>query len=290
MSLRAVFDFLRCRTGNAADLPAAAAASPIVVGGFYRSGTSLMRRLLDSHSRIHCAPEIKFFRDFNGEYADDVYAHLRYFSSCRSLPLSRQELLRVSGRAYLELRQLAAHKQSKPRWADKDPENARYLTDWQTLLPQGFQYIHMARDPDDTLASLREARFNRSLPEDLPGMAECLRQNCMAARQFFEQHPERCRLLRYEDLVRNPASELQQLFAWLGETFEARVLEDFHHNERGTGLEDPKASASRVIHDNSIGRGKRDLSTAERQQVRTILGENLAWLGYADTNTGMEQA
>ncbi len=30
---------------------------PIVVGGCLRSGTSLVRRLLDSHTRIHCGPE-----------------------------------------------------------------------------------------------------------------------------------------------------------------------------------------------------------------------------------------
>jgi Sulfotransferase family len=37
---------------------------PIVVGGCYRSGTSLVRRLLDSHPRIHCGPEVKLFRDY----------------------------------------------------------------------------------------------------------------------------------------------------------------------------------------------------------------------------------
>jgi hypothetical protein len=44
---------------------------PITIGGFYRSGTSLLRRILDSHSRIHCGPEVKFTRDFFGDYPHD---------------------------------------------------------------------------------------------------------------------------------------------------------------------------------------------------------------------------
>ena len=37
---------------------------PIIIGGFYRSGTTLFRRLIDSHSRIHCGPEVKYFEDY----------------------------------------------------------------------------------------------------------------------------------------------------------------------------------------------------------------------------------
>jgi len=57
---------------------------PVVIEGCHRSGTSLVRRIRDSHSRIHCGPEVPFFRDFYGDYSDDSYAHLR-FSTARSL-------------------------------------------------------------------------------------------------------------------------------------------------------------------------------------------------------------
>src|SRR6266700_7471909 len=94
---------------------------PIVVGGCHRSGTSLVRRLLDSHSRIHCGPEVKFFRDFYGDYFDDPLDHLRFTRSARSL-LGEDELLEVVGRAFVLLHERAAHRAGKQRWADKVPE------------------------------------------------------------------------------------------------------------------------------------------------------------------------
>ena len=44
------------RSFDAADL-ANFSALPIIVGGCFRSGTSLVRRLLNAHSRIFCGPD-----------------------------------------------------------------------------------------------------------------------------------------------------------------------------------------------------------------------------------------
>lgn len=46
--------------------------SPVVGGGCHRSGTSLVRRLLDAHPPIHCRPAVPFFRDFYGNYLGDA--------------------------------------------------------------------------------------------------------------------------------------------------------------------------------------------------------------------------
>jgi len=58
---------------------------PIVIGGCLRSGTSLVRRILDAHSRIHCGPEVKFLRDWNGDYLNAPIPYGRFMRSARSI-------------------------------------------------------------------------------------------------------------------------------------------------------------------------------------------------------------
>ncbi len=98
---------------------------PIVVGGCHRSGTSLVRRILDAHPRIHCGPELTFFRDFYGDFRDDTLAHLRFARTARAV-VPEDEALDVLGRAFVELHERAARRAGKPRWADKAPENVLY--------------------------------------------------------------------------------------------------------------------------------------------------------------------
>src|ERR1700686_4824682 len=95
---------------------------PIIVGGCHRSGTSLVRRLLNAHSRIHCGPEIKFFRDFYGDYPDDPLWPMRFMAPARTF-LPEAELLELFGRAFVAVHERAAVRAGKVRWADKTPEN-----------------------------------------------------------------------------------------------------------------------------------------------------------------------
>src|SRR5438270_12963841 len=102
---------------------------PIIVGGCHRSGTSLIRRMLNAHSHIYCGPEVKFFRDFYGDYLGDPLRHLRFFRSARSV-LSEEELLDFLGQAFIHMHVRAAHEAAKPRSADKNLENVCSLAQW----------------------------------------------------------------------------------------------------------------------------------------------------------------
>ena len=108
-------------------------SDPIIIGGFYRSGTTLIRRLLDSHSNIHCGPEVKFFKDFHGHYLNDPLSHVRFFETARFY-LSNESLLDIFGKAFVEFHNTAMHSAKKLRWADKNPENVLYLNEWNKIL------------------------------------------------------------------------------------------------------------------------------------------------------------
>ncbi|SMP50646.1 Sulfotransferase family protein [Desulfonatronum zhilinae] len=253
---------------------------PIIIGGFYRSGTTLLRRLLDAHSAIHCPPEVKFFRDLRMEFQDDPYTHLRFFTTVRSLPADLNDLLETIGKGYVDLRKRIASRLGKCCWADKDPENALYLAHWRVLLPEGFRYIHMARHPLDMLASAREAAFVKTLPHDFDKILDRWSTNCRAAREHMDKRPRDCRIVRYEELVERPETVLDRLFEWLNLPFETSVLCSFASPQRGGGIEDQKILLRPTIHADSVGRSRRDLSEEERRRLLDRCGDDLTWLGY----------
>lgn len=244
---------------------------PIVVGGCFRSGTSLVRRLLDSHPRIHCGPEVKFFRDFRGDWIEDPIRHVRFMATARSL-LSEEAAFEVLGAAFVELHERAARAAGKPRWADKAPENVVFLDDWQRLLGNDWVFVHVVRNPLDTLASIKEAEFPVSIPRDLDGRIELYLRYLQAGLDFAAGHPDRYLRIVYEQLVADPEVTALGLMLTLDEVFDSAQLDLAAHVHQ-RGLEDPKIARSPAIHRDSVGRW-RDLLTAA--EVQTIAARTAA--------------
>src|SRR5262245_2438625 len=249
-------------------------AVPIVIGGCLRSGTTLLHRVLNAHSRIFCAPEVKFFRDFHSNYVKDPLRHVRFMNSARALA-PEAELLELAGKAFITLQERAATRAGKPRWADKNPENVIYLDDWARLLGEAWVFVHVVRHPLDTLASMKEANFPFTIPPSLGQRIGMYKRYLLAGLDFARAHPERYYRVHYEKFVRAPETVIGDLMTWLGETFEPRQL-DLKNSARelgyGTtiyqrGLEDPKLAAESAIHSRSVGRWPTLLTNDEAQQV-----------------------
>jgi len=234
---------------------------PVIVGGCHRSGTSLVRRMLDAHPRIHCGPEVPFLRDFHGAYRADPIARLRFARAARSI-LPEEDLLDVLGGAFVEVHERAAARAGKPRWADKAPENVVYAADWDRLLGDRWLFVHVVRNPLDTLASMVEHPFPLTLPPDLEGRAEAYGEFTEAGLAFGAARPERYRTVVYEELTDDPASVLGQLMAWLGERL-APVQLEFNSIAHQAGLEDPKVARTQAVHADSVGCWKTVLSADE---------------------------
>jgi hypothetical protein len=238
---------------------------PVVVGGCHRSGTSMLRRVLDSHPRIHCGPEVKFFRDFYGDYFNDPLNHLRFMTSARSL-LPQAELLDVLGRAFLAVHEQAALRAGKARWADKNPENVLYLAEWRRLLDTQWLFVHVVRNPLDTLASIKERGFALSIPASLEDRIVFYRKYLQAGLAFKEAYPSSYFGMQYERLVDSPEPELRRLMNWLDETFE-HVQLDFNGTAHQAGLEDPKVASTSRVHSQSLGRWRTDFTADEAQLI-----------------------
>jgi hypothetical protein len=240
--------------------------SPIIIGGCHRSGTSLIRRMLNAHSQIYCGPEVKFFRDFYSDYPRDPLKHLRFIHSARHL-LPEDDLLDVLGRAFVELHERAAARAGKSRWADKNPENVLFLSEWHRLLGNDWYFVHVVRNPLDTIASVKEARFPFTIPSGFDAQIAFYRRYMEAGLDFEATHPDRYIRIIYEQLVREPENVISQLMKYLGDRFEPQQIA-FQEEDHQEGLEDPKIADTASIHSKSVGRWRTLLSSEEIQQIR----------------------
>jgi hypothetical protein len=225
----------------------------------------LVRRILNAHSRIHCGPEIKFFRDFYGDYPNDVLKHLRFVTTARAV-LPEPDLLELLGRAFVELHERAAERSNKCRWADKNPENVLYLAEWQRLLGNEWVLLHVARNPLDTLASIKESVFPLSIPSALDARVDLYCRYNETALNWGRVFPERYYCLVYEALVGDPHACLGSLMRWLRETFEQGQLV-FNRVPHGAGLEDPKVAHTTEIHAASLQRWTTMLTAEEARFI-----------------------
>jgi len=233
----------------------------------------LVRRVLDAHPRIHCGPEVKLFRDFYADYlgVEDPIAHLRFMSTARSL-LPEPELLEVLGAALVEIHERAARAAGKPRWADKAPENVVFLDEWGRILGDEWIFLHVVRNPLDTLASIEEAGFPRSIPSGLEGRIDLYLAYARAGVRFAEEYPDRYVRLLYEDLVRNPEAGVRDLMNSLGEAFRPEQLA-INSAPHQPGLEDPKAGLATAIHDDRVGCWRDVLGSDEAETIARATSE-----------------
>lgn len=254
--------------------------SPIIIGGFYRSGTTLLRRLMDSHSHIYCSPEVKFWRDLHNQYHNDPYAHIRFFNTAKSMGLDDSFVRKTFGSAYISLLDKGAQLKGKKRWADKNPENLLFLNEWRELLNGKMQFVFLIRNPLDTLASLKEAAFDKTLPLEFDKKVEVFADYLRGGISFLQQYPAQSYLLTYEDLVLSPELTLKKLMSWLGHSYEPDVLNDFWRPERGVGIEDPKVASTKVVHSASVNRWQTELSQREIKLTREKLSPYFCSLGH----------
>lgn len=241
---------------------------PIIIGGCLRSGTSLIRRIINSHSRIYCGPEVKFFRDFYNDYFDDPLAHIRFLGSARKL-IPEETLLAIAGAAFVKILKTAARNEGKYRWADKCPENMFYLNQWDNLLQGNWQLLHVFRNPLDTIASFRKVKFPLSIPADLNNQILFYRRYIEVAIDHLEIGNLQTYPIQYEKLVLQPKQEIRKMMNWLGEPFEEQQLK-FNEKKHQEGLEDPKIKHTSQIVSSQIGRWQETLS---RDEAKTVWDE-----------------
>jgi len=235
-----------------APVESSANASAIFVMGLPRSGTTLVDRILSSHSQVQSL----------GEINDLAYTMVRLAHEDSSHALDKVEL--ISKSAMLNFRRLGddyaastfEYGLKKPLFIDKTPWNFLYLGLIAKALPNA-KVIHVRRHPVDSCFALYKTLFRGGSPYsyDLNDLARYYIAYHRLMAHWRDCLPGQFVDVQYEQLVKSQRSVTGEMLAYCGLQFEESCLQ-FHRNPEPAAT----ASAAQVrepIHARSVSGWKK---------------------------------
>jgi hypothetical protein len=276
--------------------------------GMNRSGTTLLRMMLDAHPKLTIPPETHFVPDLIdverregaspelfcevitsqrewGDFGFDEETLLARLSSIQGLDASS------AIRAFFEL---YAELQGKPRWGDKTPRYVSRMRAIEKALPEA-RFVHVIRDGRDVALSVLERTVKDRTVAAVAGRwqekVSKARRDAPRLRHYLE--------VRYEDLILEPEATLKEVCAFVELDWDEAML-DYHQRaaerleEMARELPDQdgktRLSVERRMATHArtreppdpdrVARWRRQMSDADRDQFESVAGELLAELGY----------
>lgn len=244
------------------------AAPPIFVVGAPRSGTTLLRSIIDAHPNICCPTwETAIFETFAQMFRGDVNIG---FAEGSNFPITRDELLAWCRRSADELMGMLTRGTGKPRWAEKTPAHVFHLGLIHDVYPDA-QFIHIIRNGRDTVRSLQSMPW---APRQIRWSCRRWVQSVQAGREAGRQLPPAQYMeVRYEDLISAPEPKVKAVCEFLNETYYPSMLEFHKPQNNSWGM-----TAAPL--DNKPVNKHRPLSWRERWTFQRIGGPLLRELGY----------
>ncbi len=299
--------------GARGDQPAITRPPAPFVVGVTRSGTTLLRLMLDAHRDMAVPPETHFVTDVLAAFkqgpvsaegfVEIVTSHRRW----RDFGLRPEDLeARVGALAPLTAGEglrafytLYADQAGKSRWGDKTPGYLRRMKAIGRALPEA-RFVHLIRDGRDVAVSITGLHFG---PDTVRDAAARWAKRIRVAREQA-QRVDHYLEVRYEDLILDPEPTLRRICDYVELEWDERML-DYHERaparlaeitrdlprsaERSVEADEVIPAAQRVsIHElasrppqsDRVGRWRTEMSAADRAAFAQAAGDLLAELGY----------
>jgi len=247
--------------------------------GAFRSGTTLVRKILDSHPLVHSPAETWFLLPLVNLW-EGVGTCPRYNPAQAAAALKNHlsqagfvECCRAfAGRFYHQT--LPAGKEV---YVDKTPMYLNIAGALPTMFPAA-RFIVLARDPRGILWSRHTWRHAdaSSIASRVRGVAGDVRR--LAG--FVGAHRDRTVLIRYEDVCVNPERSMRAVCAHIGVAFDPCMIE-YGRTDHHEGYGDENTRAHERPHAHSVARWGPELTPqVERELMDLCTSEALAVLGY----------
>jgi hypothetical protein len=259
------------------------ADGPIFLAGLDRSGIGLLGEILEAHPDVAITRRTNFWEFYVDRYGDlSVPANLdrcladmmRYTRISRLQPDAAR--LRSDFRAgepsYARLFRLLQEQNlerlGKSRWGDKSLGSEAHADAILAAFPAATM-IYVLRDPRDRYAS--QATHRSSGRGGVGSGVAMWRSSEEQARDLARRHPDRFRVVRYEDLVADPGETVRSLCDLVEIDFVPEMLT-------------AESDSPRPLHTGSVGRFSVDLTVGEIRFIERTLGGRMTAWGYLPTN------
>jgi len=279
--------------------------APIFIVGANRSGTTLLRLILNAHPRIAIPDELIYFdssltgvpiEDWRqpGLSSNGYEAFVKQFLKENCQPLDeldkahlKQDILAGAQnfrRPYQHALEAWASHHDKERWGEKTPGNLFYADIILEMFPDA-QFLYVVRDPRAGVASMQRVSF---FPDDVVFNALSRRKHDVQGRALLKRSvPDTQRMtVRYEDLVRAPESQTRAICRFLGEDFFPQMLH-FHRDAddymKDEAEERYNATATRPITDDRVDAWRDRLARDQVAMVESICHDVMRQFPYEPT-------
>lgn len=274
--------------------------NPIFIIGTERSGTNLLRLILNAHPDIaipHPPHIMKNFFPIEPLYNDlskdanfkrlvrDVARSVELHPYPWGIRIDTDDIIRHLRRRDLVNVYFAVYDQylkaaGKKRWGCKSTFMINHVALLLKYRPDA-KFIYMVRDGRDVAQSAKKSIFNHYnayyaamlwKKEQQTGMYWL---RTLSAASIF--------LLKYEDLVERPEESVKSVCNFLGEMFETKMLRFFETDEakKSGGLSVSWENTGRPILSENVGKFRGGLRQDEIELFEAIASEELSLFGYA---------
>lgn len=278
-------------------MPSGKPNEPFFIVGSGRSGTTLLRMILASHSRLAIPPETYFLDPLLKRLSSSralapvevkravaiITEHVRWpdmgiatddftaEASALREPFLR-DVVEIVYRTHLK-------QEGKLRWGDKTPAYIRIVPQLFEMYP-GARFIHLLRDGRDVAKSFQSVGWYGPLLHR--NMGEWLEAVKLDARWRRGALANSLLQVRYEDLVRDTEPTVRAICQFLGEAFEPQML------DWGDKVDRLVPQREMYIHEKlrrrpnpkDVERWRREMSLPDRLVAEAFMGRELGRAGY----------
>ncbi len=265
---------------------------PVFVLGVRRSGTTLLRVMLDRHPQLAVPDESYFIPQLADRHRGPIDVQ-SFVDDLRRLPTLREwgvdvETVRPKlrpgqspGEAIGAVYETYAETRGKERWGDKTPMYMQRLPLLDRLFPTAL-YVHLIRDGRDCALSflqMPEGIVTRSWahPRNVAGFACQWRAEVVAAHKLGKRVGPRMLEVRYERLVAEPEDTLRAICDHVGLPYDARML---HYAGSVDVTNQPHQQSLKRAPTPGLRDWRSDMGADDVRAFEEVAGDALAKLGY----------